>query len=122
MEGPPAMAEAASLVVHASEDLSEVVRRMIADAPAGADTWTSPIDGNASCTRRSSPSEQRPPRRSTLRNDRHAPAIAEERTRFGRNGIYDVTVRRGEETIAEFRGRSRTVARPADRPRPSGSA
>ena len=49
-------------------------------------------------------------------------ATAEERTRFGRNGIYDVTVRRGEETIAEFRGRSRTVARPADRPRPSGSA
>jgi acyl-CoA thioesterase len=32
------------------------------------------------------------------------------RTRYGRNGIYDVTVQRGEEIIAEFRGRSRTVA------------
>ncbi|MGH3630107.1 MAG: hydroxyphenylacetyl-CoA thioesterase PaaI [Sciscionella sp.] len=42
-------------------------------------------------------------------------ATAEERTRYGRNGIYDVTVRRdepGEQTvIAEFRGRSRTVQR-----------
>ena len=28
------------------------------------------------------------------------------RTRFGRAGLYDVTVRRGEEIIAEFRGRS----------------
>lgn len=28
----------------------------------------------------------------------------------GRNGIYDVTVRRGGETIAEFRGHSRSVA------------
>ena len=36
-------------------------------------------------------------------------AEAVERTRFGRNGIYDVTVRRGAETVAEFRGRSRTV-------------
>lgn len=39
-------------------------------------------------------------------------AIAEERTRFGRNGIYDVTVRRGDasgEVIAEFRGRSRVI-------------
>jgi acyl-coenzyme A thioesterase PaaI-like protein len=33
-------------------------------------------------------------------------ARAEARTRFGRNGIYDVTVRRGEEVVAEFRGRS----------------
>jgi acyl-CoA thioesterase len=38
-------------------------------------------------------------------------ATAEERTRYGRNGIYDVTVRRGSEVIAEFRGRSRTVSR-----------
>ncbi|NKQ56272.1 hydroxyphenylacetyl-CoA thioesterase PaaI [Amycolatopsis sp. K13G38] len=38
-------------------------------------------------------------------------AIAEERTRYGRNGIYDVTVRRGEEVIAEFRGRSRTIGK-----------
>jgi len=36
-------------------------------------------------------------------------AEAVERTRFGRNGIYDVTVRRGTDTVAEFRGRSRTV-------------
>ena len=56
-------------------------------------------------------------------------ARAEERTRFGRSGIYDVTVLRGsadgsggaddfdgtggpaEEVIAEFRGRSRTIGR-----------
>jgi acyl-CoA thioesterase len=36
-------------------------------------------------------------------------ASAEERTRYGRSGIYDVTVRRGDDVIAEFRGRSRTV-------------
>ena len=36
-------------------------------------------------------------------------ATAAERTRYGRSGIYDVTVRRGEEVVAEFRGRSRTV-------------
>ncbi len=36
-------------------------------------------------------------------------AYAEERTRFGRSGLYDVSVRRGDEVIAEFRGRSRTV-------------
>jgi acyl-CoA thioesterase len=36
-------------------------------------------------------------------------ATAEERTRYGRSGIYDVTVRRGDEVIAEFRGRSRTM-------------
>ncbi len=40
-------------------------------------------------------------------------AEAVERTRFGRSGIYDVTVRRGEDVIAEFRGRSH---RPANRP------
>lgn len=51
-------------------------------------------------------------------------AIAEERTRYGRNGIYDVTVRRADgvghtggtgdadgTVIAEFRGRSRTIER-----------
>lgn len=38
-------------------------------------------------------------------------ARAVERTRFGRSGIYDVTVRRGDEVIAEFRGTSRTVGR-----------
>ncbi|WP_249160695.1 hydroxyphenylacetyl-CoA thioesterase PaaI [Actinospica acidithermotolerans] len=41
-------------------------------------------------------------------------AVAEERTRYGRNGIYDVTVYRetpeGREVVAEFRGRSRTIA------------
>jgi phenylacetic acid degradation protein PaaD len=31
------------------------------------------------------------------------------RTRFGRAGLYDVTVRRGEDVIAEFRGRSRQL-------------
>jgi phenylacetic acid degradation protein PaaD len=36
-------------------------------------------------------------------------ARAVERVRFGRSGIYDVTVRRGDEVIAEFRGTSRTV-------------
>ena len=36
-------------------------------------------------------------------------ATAEERTRYGRSGIYDVTVRRGDDVVAEFRGRSRTV-------------
>lgn len=38
-------------------------------------------------------------------------AEAEERTRFGRSGIYDVTVRRDDGTVvAEFRGSSRVVA------------
>ena len=44
-------------------------------------------------------------------------ARATERTRFGRSGVYDVTVSRGgpdgcTEVVAEFRGRSRTVGRP----------
>ncbi|GAA2508647.1 hydroxyphenylacetyl-CoA thioesterase PaaI [Streptomyces thermolineatus] len=41
-------------------------------------------------------------------------ATAEERTRFGRSGIYDVSVLRGDEVVAEFRGRSRALrgARP----------
>jgi acyl-CoA thioesterase len=38
-------------------------------------------------------------------------ADAIERARFGRNGIYDVTVRRADgELTAEMRGRSRTSA------------
>lgn len=39
-------------------------------------------------------------------------AEAVERVRYGRSGLYDVTVRRspGGEVVAEFRGRSRTVA------------
>lgn len=37
-------------------------------------------------------------------------AEARERTSYGRNAIYDVTVRRGDEVIAEFRGRSRQLS------------
>ena len=37
-------------------------------------------------------------------------AEALERTTFGRSGIYDVTVRRGGDVIAEFRGRSHRLA------------
>ncbi|MFH9012033.1 hydroxyphenylacetyl-CoA thioesterase PaaI [Streptomyces sp. NPDC017943] len=36
-------------------------------------------------------------------------ARAEERTRYGRSGLYDVTVLRGDDVVAEFRGRSRTI-------------
>ena len=36
-------------------------------------------------------------------------ARAEERLVYGRSGIYDVTVTRGDDVIAEFRGRSRTL-------------
>ena len=36
-------------------------------------------------------------------------AEAQERASYGRNGIYDVTVRRGDDLIAEFRGRSRQL-------------
>ncbi len=36
-------------------------------------------------------------------------ATAVERERFGRNGLYDVTVSRGDEVVAEFRGDSRTI-------------
>lgn len=36
-------------------------------------------------------------------------ATATERARYGRSGIYDVTVRSGDQIVAEFRGRSRTV-------------
>ena len=36
-------------------------------------------------------------------------AVAEERVSFGRSGIYDVSVRRGDEVVAEFRGRSRVL-------------
>jgi acyl-CoA thioesterase len=38
-------------------------------------------------------------------------AEARVRSRNGRNGIYDVTVRRGDEVIAEFRGRSTELRR-----------
>ncbi|MCX4427373.1 hydroxyphenylacetyl-CoA thioesterase PaaI [Streptomyces mirabilis] len=36
-------------------------------------------------------------------------ATARERTRFRRSGIYDVSVLRGDEVVAEFRGRSRSI-------------
>jgi acyl-CoA thioesterase len=37
-------------------------------------------------------------------------AEAAERTRYGRSGIYDVTVRRPDgQVVAEFRGRSREL-------------
>jgi acyl-CoA thioesterase len=36
-------------------------------------------------------------------------ARAEERVQYGRSGIYDVTVRRGDEVVAEFRGHSRAL-------------
>ncbi len=39
-------------------------------------------------------------------------ADAREVAGFGRNGIYDVTVTSGEQVVAEFRGDSRTIARP----------
>jgi acyl-CoA thioesterase len=43
-------------------------------------------------------------------------ATAVARTRFGRSGIYDVTVRCGGEVVAEFRGRSHQLddRRPID--------
>jgi acyl-CoA thioesterase len=53
-------------------------------------------------------------------------AVADERSRHGRSGIYDVTVSRRSDgaVVAEFRGRSRSVREPvagrlpADRLRP----
>ncbi|WP_349259767.1 hydroxyphenylacetyl-CoA thioesterase PaaI [Actinospica sp.] len=36
-------------------------------------------------------------------------AVAEERVTFGRSGIYDVSILRGDEVVAEFRGRSRVL-------------
>jgi acyl-CoA thioesterase len=38
-------------------------------------------------------------------------AAARERVSYSRSGIYDVTVRRGEQIVAEFRGRSRVAGR-----------
>ncbi|MGH3657169.1 MAG: hydroxyphenylacetyl-CoA thioesterase PaaI, partial [Micromonosporaceae bacterium] len=57
-------------------------------------------------------------------------ATASERGRYGRNGIYDVTVTCGDGVVAEFRGRSRTIpprgtdrhAGPAPRPEDTGPA
>lgn len=39
-------------------------------------------------------------------------AYADMRTSFGRYGIYDVTVRRGDDVLAEFRGRSHQLREP----------
>jgi acyl-CoA thioesterase len=39
-------------------------------------------------------------------------AVAVERWRQGRSGLYDVTVRRGGDVVAEIRGRSRTIGGP----------
>ncbi|GAA4009403.1 hydroxyphenylacetyl-CoA thioesterase PaaI [Allokutzneria multivorans] len=36
-------------------------------------------------------------------------AVAVERARYGRSGIYDVSVHSGDRLIAEFRGRSRVI-------------
>lgn len=36
-------------------------------------------------------------------------ATARERTRFGRSGMHDVSVLRGDEVIVEFHGRSRSI-------------
>ncbi|NEE01248.1 hydroxyphenylacetyl-CoA thioesterase PaaI [Phytoactinopolyspora halotolerans] len=51
----------------------------------------------------------------SARLDDRLTAVAGERTRYGRNGIYDVTVYRdtpsGREVVLEFRGRSRTIQR-----------
>ena len=41
-------------------------------------------------------------------------ARAQERTLYGRSGIYDVTVTCGDEVVAEFRGRSRAISRMND--------
>ncbi|RJL34595.1 hydroxyphenylacetyl-CoA thioesterase PaaI [Bailinhaonella thermotolerans] len=43
-------------------------------------------------------------------------AHARERARRGRGGLYDVTVTRGGETVAEFRGRSRTLREEGEGP------
>ncbi|MFI6264893.1 hydroxyphenylacetyl-CoA thioesterase PaaI [Micromonospora sp. NPDC051006] len=55
-----------------------------------------------------------------VRADDVLTARATERTRYGRSGIYDVTVTRDDgEVVAEFRGRSRTLA-DAGRPQAEG--
>ena len=47
----------------------------------------------------------------TAREGDELTASAAERVAFGRSGLYDVTVRRGDQVIAEFRGRSRAAGR-----------
>jgi acyl-CoA thioesterase len=41
-------------------------------------------------------------------------ATAVERAVAGRSGVYDVTVRAGGDTVAELRGRSRSLGRPIE--------
>ncbi|NUT22747.1 MAG: hydroxyphenylacetyl-CoA thioesterase PaaI [Hamadaea sp.] len=41
-------------------------------------------------------------------------AVAAERTRYGRSGIYDVTVSCDDEVVAEFRGKSRELRKSSD--------
>ena len=47
---------------------------------------------------------------SPARTGERLTATATERHRAGKSGIYDVTVRRGDRLVAEFRGLSRTLA------------
>lgn len=54
----------------------------------------------------------------TLGDELSAEAV--ERARYGRNGIYDVTVRTGDRLIAEFRGRSRDLGTPIVPGEPAG--
>lgn len=49
-------------------------------------------------------------------------ASAVERARRGRSGLYDVTVTRGGEVVAEFRGRSRTLRTSPTTTEPTGAA
>lgn len=49
-------------------------------------------------------------------------AVAAERARYGRSGLYDVTVRCGETVVAEFRGRSRQAGRLSERAGQAGQA
>jgi acyl-CoA thioesterase len=49
---------------------------------------------------------------SPARLDDELIAEARLRVRYGRRGVYDVTVRRGPDIIAEFRGHSHEPARP----------
>jgi len=41
-------------------------------------------------------------------------AVATERTRYGRSGIYDVTVTCDGDVVAEFRGKSRTLRKSSE--------
>lgn len=49
-------------------------------------------------------------------------ATAVERVLQGRSGLYDVTVRRGDQVVLEFRGRSRAVPVRSETPTDSGGS